>query len=88
MANSNQARKRARQAETRRSHNASLRSMMRTQMKKVLKAIKAGDKEAAEAAYKSAVPVIDRMANKGIIHKNKAARHKSRLNEHLHSLKG
>lgn len=88
MANSNQAKKRARQAETRRSHNAGLRSMMRTQMKKVLKAIKAGDKEAAEAAYKSAVPVIDRMANKGIIHKNKAARHKSRLNEHLHAMKG
>jgi len=86
LANSNQAKKRARQAETRRSHNASLRSMMRTQMKKVLKAIKAGDKAAAEDAYKQAVPVIDRMANKGIIHKNKAARHKSRLNEHLRSL--
>ncbi len=86
MANSRQARKRARQAEKRRRHNASRRSMMRTYIKKVVKAIEAGDKEAAVAAYEAAVPIIDRMANKGIIHKNKAARHKSRLNAHIKAM--
>ena len=80
MANSPQAKKRARQAEKRRHHNASLRSLVRTNIKKVIAAINSGDPEQAKAAYNSAVPVIDRMADKGIIHKNKAARHKSRLN--------
>ncbi|MDX1733668.1 MAG: 30S ribosomal protein S20 [Halioglobus sp.] len=80
MANSPQAKKRARQAIRRRSHNASLRSLVRTVIKKVDAAVSSGDAEAAKAAYASAVPVIDRMADKGIIHKNKAARHKSRLN--------
>ncbi len=60
--------------------------MMRTCIKKVVKAIEAGDKAAAEAAYKAAVPVIDRMAGKGLIHRNKAARHKSRLNQHIRAL--
>ena len=86
MANSPQARKRARQAEKRRTHNASRRSMMRTYIKKVIKAIDSGDREAAVAAYQAAVPVIDRMANKGLIHKNKAARHKSRLNAHIKAM--
>ncbi len=86
MANSPQARKRARQAEKRRKHNASRRSMMRTYIKKVVKAIKSGDREAAVAAYQAAVPIIDRMANKGLIHKNKAARHKSRLNAHIKAM--
>jgi small subunit ribosomal protein S20 len=80
VANSPQARKRARQAEKRRAHNSSLRSLVRTVIKKVNAAINSGDSAAAKAAYNSAVPVIDRMADKGIIHKNKAARHKSRLN--------
>ena len=80
MATSPQARKRARQAEKRRTHNASLRSLVRTVIKKVHAAVATGDAEAAKAAYANAVPVIDRMADKGIIHKNKAARHKSRLN--------
>ena len=83
MANSPQARKRARQAEKRRRHNASLRSLVRTMIKKVNAAIDSGDAEQAKAAYGEAVPVIDRMANKGIIHKNKAARHKSRLNDQI-----
>jgi len=86
VANSPQARKRARQAEKRRKHNASRRSMMRTYIKKVVRAIEAGDKEAAVEAYRAAVPVIDRMANKGLIHKNKAARHKSRLNAHIKAM--
>lgn len=80
MANSAQARKRARQGESRRRHNASFRSMVRTYIKKVDAAIAGGDQSAAATAYSQAVPVIDRMADKGIIHKNKAARHKSRLN--------
>lgn len=86
MANSDQARKRAKQAEKRRLHNKSRRSMMRTSIKKVIKAIETGDKAGAEAAYKAAVPVIDRMACKGFIHKNKAARHKSRLNTAIKAL--
>jgi len=86
VANSAQAKKRARQAAKRRNHNASLRSMVRTTIKKVDAAISAGDAAAAKAAYDSAVPVIDRMADKGIIHKNKAARHKSRLNSQVKAL--
>ena len=79
MANSPSAKKRAKQAEKRRSHNASLRSMVRTYIKNVVKALDAKDLAKAQTAYTAAVPVIDRMADKGIIHKNKAARHKSRL---------
>ncbi len=86
MANSAQARKRARQAEKHRQQNASGRSMMRTYLKNVVKAIGAGDKEGASEAFKQAVPVIDRAANKGLIHKNKAARHKSRLNTQIKAL--
>lgn len=86
MANSPQAKKRARQAEKRRKHNASLRSMFRTYLKRVVAAIESGDKEKAQAAYTAAVPVIDNMAGKGIVHKNKAARHKSRLNSQIKAL--
>jgi small subunit ribosomal protein S20 len=86
LANSAQAKKRAIQAEKHRQLNASQRSMLRTYIKKVLKAIASKDAEQAQAAYKVAVPVIDGMANKGLIHKNKAARHKSRLNAHIHAL--
>lgn len=86
MANSPQAKKRARQAEKSRQHNASLRSMVRTYLKKVVAAIESQDKAAAQTAYAAAVPVIDRLADKGIIHKNKAARHKSRLNAQIKAL--
>jgi small subunit ribosomal protein S20 len=86
VANSPQARKRARQAEKRRTHNSSLRSLVRTVIKKVNAAIGSGDAAAAKTAFDSAVPVIDRMADKGIIHKNKAARHKSRLNAQVKAL--
>ena len=85
VANIKSARKRARTAETRK-HNMGLRSMMRTSIKKVLKACDAGDKDAATAAFKDAVPVIDSMVNKGIVNKNKAARHKSRLNARVKAL--
>ncbi len=86
MANSNQARKRARQAEKHRIHNASIRSMMRTHLKKVVSAIDGGDRSAAEAAFKAVVPVLDSVAHKGLIHRNKAARHKQRLNAHIKSM--
>ncbi|HHJ13617.1 MAG TPA: 30S ribosomal protein S20 [Gammaproteobacteria bacterium] len=86
MANSAQARKRARQAEKRRQRNASQRSRLRTHIKKVFKAIATGDAEAAQAAYRQAVPVIDKSVGKGLIHKNKAARHKSRLARHVRAL--
>lgn len=86
MANSPQAKKRARQAFQARAHNASQRSMVRTYIKKVIAAIATGDKQAAQEAYNAAVPVIDRIADKGIIHKNKAARHKSRLNAQIKAL--
>lgn len=86
MANTAQARKRIRQAEKHRQHNASMRSAMRTACKKVAKALSGGDKAQAESAFKAAVPTLDRMARKGIIHKNKAARQKSRLNRQLKAL--
>lgn len=86
MANSSQARKRARQAELRRQRNAAKRSELRTAIKKVVYAVASGDKATAETAYKAAIPVIDSMTGKGIIHKNKAARHKSRLNQHIRAL--
>ncbi len=79
LANSQSAKKRAIQAEKRRQHNASRRSMMRTYMKKTVAAIQAGDKETATAAFAVVTPILDRMATKGLIHKNKAARHKSRF---------
>lgn len=86
MANTVQAKKRARQGENHRSRNVSDRSMMRTYIKKVVNTIQTGNLEQAQAAYKEAVPIIDHMATKGIIHKNKAARHKSRLNTRIHTM--
>ena len=86
MANTPQARKRAIQNVKRRKHNHSQRSEMRTHVKKVLKALRAGDRSAAESAYKVAVPVVDRMAGKGLIHRNRAARYKSRLNDRIRQL--
>ncbi len=79
MANTAQARKRARQAVKLNAHNSSQRSALRTAIKAVRKAIDAGDKAAAAQAFQSQVSIIDRIADKKIIHKNKAARHKSRL---------
>jgi small subunit ribosomal protein S20 len=86
VANSAQARKRARQNVTRRLHNTSRRSLMRTQMKKVLKAVEAEDRDAAVSAYREAVSVIDRSAKSGLLHKNAAARYKSRLNNRVRAL--
>ena len=86
MANSASSKKRARQAVVRRTRNVGDRSMMRTCIKRVYYAIEAGDKAAAEVAYKEACPVIDRIAGKGLIHMNKAARHKSRMNNNIRGM--
>jgi len=59
---------------------------MRTAMKKVITAIESGDRDAATAAYRDAVPAIDSAAGKGLIHANKAARHKRRLNQHIRGM--
>ncbi|MDO6427830.1 MULTISPECIES: 30S ribosomal protein S20 [Thalassotalea] len=86
MANSKQAKKRAVQSEKRRQHNASRRSMMRTLVKKVIAAIEAGDKDTATKEFAAVSPILDRYASKGLIHKNKAARNKSRLNARIKAL--
>ena len=79
MANSPQARKRARQAVKRNALKSSQRSALRTAIKAVRKAIDAGDKDAAMQVFSQSVSVIDRLTDKNIIHRNKSARHKSRL---------
>ncbi|MBV7300659.1 30S ribosomal protein S20 [Enterovibrio paralichthyis] len=86
MANIKSAKKRAIQSEKRRQHNASRRSMMRTYLKKTIAAIATGDKEAATKAFAEAQPILDRMATKGLIHKNKAARHKAALAAQIKAL--
>jgi small subunit ribosomal protein S20 len=86
VANTPSAKKRARQAVVRRARNVGERSMMRTYLKKVYYAIDAGDKAKAEEAYQEACPIIDRMAGKGLIHANKASRHKSRMNANIRSM--
>ena len=86
MANSPQARKRIRQTESRRTRNTEQRSKYRTYVKKVENAIIAGDSEQANSALKSAIPTLDRMVTKGILHKNTAARYKSRLTAKVKAL--
>lgn len=86
MANIKSAIKRARQNIKLRQHNASARSMFRTFIKNVLKAVQAGDKEAARSAYAKAQPIIDKAAGKGLLHKNKAARIKSRLSARVKAM--
>lgn len=83
MANTRQAKKRARQAETHRSRNAAQRSSMRTHLKGTRKSIQDGKKEEAKAAYIEASSSVDKLAKKGLIRKNTAARYKSRLAKHL-----
>ena len=79
MANIRSAKKRARQAGPRRARNAAQRSLFRGLIRDVVKAIDAKDPAKAKTAFAAMVPVLDRYATKGLIHKNKAARHKSRL---------
>jgi len=86
LANIKSAKKRAVQSEKRRKHNASRRSMMRTYIKKVYAAIAAGDKESAQVAYKDMQEIVDRQAARGLIHKNKAARHKANLVKQINAI--
>ena len=87
MANIKSARKRARQAITRRTHNMSLRTEVRTAMKNASKAAASGNKEAAEKALRESQRVIDRVVAKGILHRNAGDRHKSRLAHALKAIK-
>ncbi len=86
MANIKSAKKRAKQAVVRNARNASQRSMLRTAVKKVIKAIDAKDSAAANEAFNTAQPILDRFASRGLIHKNKAARHKSRLTARIRAI--
>ncbi|PID45087.1 MAG: 30S ribosomal protein S20 [Proteobacteria bacterium] len=86
MPNIKSAKKRVRLAEERRVHKKHYTTTMRTLIKRVVVAIEAGNKEAATEAYTAAVPAIDSAVSKGLIHKNKAARHKSRLNSRVRAL--
>ena len=79
MANSKQARKRARQSVESNAHNSSQRSRLRTAIKSVRKAVEAGDKNTAADTLRKATSVIDSIADKNVVHKNTAARNKSRL---------
>lgn len=86
MANTAQAKKRVRQTAKRRERNFGLRSRLRTAIKGIRKAIATGDKGLAEATFRKSVSTIDSIADKGIIHKNKASRHKSRLSSAIKAM--
>ena len=86
MANIQSAKKRSRQNVKRRAHNMALRSRVRTALRNVLRAVRTGDKDAAAASFKAAVPEIDKMVSKGILRKNQAARYKSRLNAKVRAM--
>ena len=86
MANIASARKRARTSEKSRKRNVAIRSKMRTFIKNVVKAIEEGNKEEAQKLYTASIPVIDSSARKGLIHSNKAARHKKRLNARIRAM--
>ena len=86
MANTAQARKRVRQADKARTRNSAQKSNFRTSIKKVLKSLSEKNKEASTTNYREAVSVMDKLVTKGLIHKNKAARHKSRLNRQIKNL--
>ncbi|CAN5720821.1 30S ribosomal protein S20 [soil metagenome] len=87
MANIKSAKKRAKQAVVRNLRNNSQRSQLRTAVKKVLKALNENDATAAQDAFNSAQPLLDRFSARGLIHRNKAARHKSRLSARINALK-
>jgi small subunit ribosomal protein S20 len=86
LPNIKSAKKRARQSEVSRQHNKHIRSGMRTKVKSVVSAIESGNKDKAVEAYTTAIPAIDSSVSKGILHKNKAARQKSRLNSRIQSM--
>jgi len=86
VANTKSAEKAARQAEKHRARNVALRSRMRSAVRKVTDAVAHGDKQVALTTYREAVPVIDTLVTKQIIHRNKAARHKSRLSARIRAM--
>ena len=86
MANTKQAAKRAKKSVKQRAANVGMRSKLRTAVKKITAAVATGEAAGAKAAYQAGTSVIDAMARKGIIHKNKAARHKSRLAKQIKAL--
>ncbi len=86
MANTKSAEKAARQADKHRQRNVMMRSRMRTAIRRIVDAVAAGKKEEAQTSYKVAVPLIDTLVNKKIIHRNQADRHKSRLAARVRSL--
>ena len=86
MANTKSAAKRAKQSERRRQHNVALRSRMRTAIRKVIKAIEGGDTAVAASAFRAGAAEVASMVNKGLTHRNKAARHQSRLNKAVKAL--
>lgn len=87
MANIKSAKKRAKQTVVRNARNTAQRSQLRTAVKKVIKALDANDATAAQEAFVVAQPLLDRFASRGLIHRNKAARHKSRLSARIKALK-
>ena len=87
MANIKSAKKRAKQTVVRNARNVAQRSQLRTAVKKVIKALDANDAAGAREAFVIAQPLLDRFAARGLIHKNKAARHKSRLTARIKALK-
>tara|TARA_B100001769_G_C21730344_1_gene401301 strand:+ start:36 stop:299 length:264 start_codon:yes stop_codon:yes gene_type:complete len=86
LANTSQARKRVRQAVKARTRNAAQKSNFRSSIKKVLKSLADKNKDQSNANFKEAMSIMDKLVTKGLIHKNKAARHKSRLNKHIQKL--
>ena len=86
MANIKSAKKRAKQTVVRNARNVAQRSQLRTAVKKVLKALNANDATSATEAFTAAQPLLDRFAARGLIHKNKAARHKARLTARIKAL--
>ena len=87
MANIKSAKKRAKQTVVRNARNSAQRSQLRTAVKKVLKALESNDATGAQEAFNVAQPILDRFSSRGLIHKNKAARHKSRLTARIKALK-
>ncbi|MDR7194417.1 30S ribosomal protein S20 [Luteimonas terrae] len=87
MANIKSAKKRAKQTVVRNARNSAQRSQLRSAVKKVLKALEANDATGAQEAFNVAQPILDRFSSRGLIHRNKAARHKSRLTARIKAIK-
>lgn len=88
MANHKSAEKRARQADRRNEANRRNRSRLRTEIKKLRSAIEAGEREEAKTLLAATVSLIDKSIQKGVLHRNAAARHKSRLTSSVNLMNG